>query len=167
MNWSFWSQYGNYASVAGLSVSILGFAFTIWQVIKSRKAAEEAKKIAREAINRISFQLFFTQVTSAARLGQELRNLARLKQWHRAIDRTEQLRTLLASLTEDTQLLGQEQTAMTNAIDDLSLVLRHLEGIDQGKKQQIVPPKMMESLDRIILSLSRTEGRLRNIRLED
>jgi Flp pilus assembly protein TadB len=87
VDWSFWSQYGNYASVLGLAVSLLGFAFTIWQVIKSRKAAEEARVIAREAINRVSSESFFTQVGTAIRLIQELRNFSRLKQWHRTIDR--------------------------------------------------------------------------------
>jgi signal transduction histidine kinase len=167
VGWSFWSQYGNYASVLGLVTSLLGFGFTIWQVIKSRKAAEEAKMIAREAIRRISYQLFFTQVASASRLGQELQGFIRSKEWHRAIDRTEQLNMLLANLTENTQLSEGERGELSVAIRDLSSVLSRLEAIREGTKQPVVPPKMMELLHRIILSLSHLEGRLENISLED
>jgi hypothetical protein len=166
VDWSFWSQYGNYASVVGLIVSVLGFAFTIWQVIKSRKVAEEAKVIAREAINRISTHLFFTQVTTAIKLIQELRNFSRLKQWHRAIDRCEEVRILLADFAVDPRLLYDEQQEVSIAVDDLTLVMQHLENIIRDKKINELEPGMVITLDKLLSRLSRINGRIKVMSLE-
>jgi len=167
LDWSDLKQhYGNIASVVGLVVSVLGFSFTLYQVRKSRSAAERAQAMAREAIDRVSSRLFFTQITIAVRLVQEVRSFCRAADWHRAIDRCEQLRIVLAGVVDDPKLQGDDQTSVTSAIDDLLLIIRHLEGIGQGKKSPSVPARMIETLDRIVISLTRIDGRLRTAALE-
>jgi hypothetical protein len=166
VDWSFWSQYGNYASVAGLIVSILGFIFTIWQVIKSRKAAEEAKVMAREAINRVSAQLFFTQVTTAIRLIQELRGFSRSKQWHRAIDRCEDARILLADFMDDSRLLYHEQQEISLVRDDIILIIRHIERILRDKEVRDLETNMVIALDKMVNTLSRINGRMKRLSVE-
>jgi hypothetical protein len=166
VDWSFKQHYGNIASVVGLVVSVLGFSFTLWQVRKSRTAAERAQVIAREAIARVSSRLFFTQVTTAVRLVQEVRSFCRATDWHRAIDRCEQLRMVLAGVVDDSRLQDDERGAVGTAMDDLLLILQRLEVITQGKKQQTIAPRMMESLDRIVISFTRIDGRLRTLDLE-
>jgi hypothetical protein len=51
-------------------------------------------------------------------------------------------------------------------MDDLEFITRHLEGIGQGKKAPVVPPRMMETLDRIVISLIRIDARLKIVALE-
>jgi hypothetical protein len=160
------NHYGNIASVVGLVVSVLGFSFTLWQVKKSRTAAERAQVIAREAIDRVSSRLFFTQIATAVRHVQEVLSFCRALDWHRAIDRCEQLRIVLAGAVDDSRLQGDERGGVTAAIDDLLLIMRHLEGIGQGKKSAMVPPRMMETLDKIVISLTRIDSRLRRTEME-
>src|SRR5437870_7382870 len=88
LDW-FKAHYGNIASVLGLVVSLLGFSFTLWQVRKSRTAAERAQvrksrtaaeraqAIAREAIERVASILFLNQITTAVRLAHDVRNSSR------------------------------------------------------------------------------------------
>src|SRR2546423_5239006 len=166
VDWSFWSQYGNYASVAGLLVSVLGFGFTIWQVIKSRKAAEEAKVIARGAIARISADLFFTQVGTATRLIQELRNFSRLKQWHRVIDRCEDVRVLLAEFMDNPRLLDEEQQEVSLLRDAIIVMVRHVENILRNAEASDLEANMAVALDKMVNTLSRISGRMKRLSME-
>lgn len=167
MDWSdLKNHYGDIASVVGLVVSMLGFSFTLWQVRKSRTAAERAQMIAHEAIDRVSSRLLFTQIATAVRLVQEVRSFCRASDWPRAVDRCEQLGIVLAGVVDDAKLKGEERAAVSSAMDYLSLIVRHIEAIGQGKKLALVPPRMMETLDRIVVLLSRIDGRLRTVALE-
>lgn len=167
MDWSFFkNHYGNIASVAGLVVSVIGFSFTLYQVRKSRSAAERAQAMAREAIDRVSSRLFFTQITIAVRLVQEVRSFCRAKDWQRAVDRCEQLRIVLAGVVDDSKLQGDERKTVSKAIDDLLLIMGHLDGIGHEERSPSVPTRMMKSLDRIVITLTRIDGRLRAVALE-
>lgn len=159
-------EYGNIASALGLVVSIVGFIVTVYKVRKVRKAAEKAQEITREALNRVGQQLFFTQIIAAVRIGQEIGSFCRLKQWGKAFDRCEQLRILLANQVEDSRLKDSERLFIASAIDDLSLIVRKLEEIERQEGILELPPREMESLDKIVISLSRIDGRLRNKMLE-
>ena len=160
MDWSFW------INIFGLIISIAGFGFTIWQVVKSRKAAEEAKAIAREAINRIGSQLIFTQITATIRLIQEIRSFCRLEQWHRAIDRCEEVRIRLADFVDDPKLQEREQRDISIAIDDLTLILQHIERIVQNKKVLDLEMGMEITLDNMAIMLSKINGRMRTLAME-
>lgn len=166
MDWSFWMQYGNYASVAGLIISIAGFSFTLWQVIKSRKAAEEAEAIAREAINRIGSQLIFTHITAAIRLIQDVRNFCRLQQWHRAIDKCEEVRIRLAEYVDDPKLEDREHREILIAIDDLTLIIQHIESIVRNKKPLDLEMGMEITLDNMVTMLTKVNGRMRALAME-
>ena len=174
MSWSdiaswfsaFAAEYGNQASVLGTALTLIGFIFTLWQIRKTRSAAEQAQSMAREAIDKVSTRLFVGQVSNGVRLSNELTTACRIDQWERAIDRCEQLRLLLASLVEDTNLTSNENNYMVIAIDDLSLILRRLEETAKGKKTAPLPVKMREALDQLTVKLGRLDGRLKNRALE-
>lgn len=166
VDWSFWSQYGNYASALGLLVSVAGFSLTIYQVRKVKKVAEEAKVIAREAINRISEQLFFTQVSTTIRLIQELRNFSRLKQWHRAIDRCEDVQILLADFMDDSRLLYEEQLEIALVRDDIVVMIWHIERILRDKEANELETSMGIALDKMVNTLSRINGRMKRLSME-
>ena len=44
----FCNSWGNFASVAGLLISLLGFGITIWGILRVKKAAEQAADAARQ-----------------------------------------------------------------------------------------------------------------------
>jgi hypothetical protein len=158
-------EYGNIASVVGLFVSIAGFMFTLYQVWKTRKAAEKAQEIAREALNRVGHQLLAAQINTALTIGQEIGNFCSSKQWNLAIDRCRQLQILLANQVEDTRLRDEHQHIKAH-IADLSLIMRKLEEIERQEGMHELPSREMEFLNKIVISLSRIDGRLRNKILE-
>jgi hypothetical protein len=158
------SDYADIASLLGLVVSILGFGFTLRQVKKSRTAAEEAVAIARRAIDDVGSRLLFTQVGTAVRLLQELRGSCRDNKWDRAIDRCEQLRIVLAGLVDDCRLQERERRNIAFAIDDMALVIKHLEGIEEAKGS--LPRGTRRKLDKIMIDLGGIDGRLKIPTLE-
>ena len=160
------AHYGNLASVLGLVVSVVGFSFTLWQVRKTRTASEKAQAMAREAIERVSSRLFFNQIAVALRLAEEVASFCQATQWHRAFDRCEQLRVALAGVVDDPMLLGNESLGLIKSIDDVALIMQELERINQGKRSPAVSHGKMEILNRIVISLSRIEARIRRAALE-
>lgn len=160
------STYGDLASIVGLILTFIGFAFTLRKVVQTRRAAEEATRIAKGAIAQVSTRLFSNRIADGIRLAFELKNACRMQQWERAIDRCEQLRFLLASIVEDSNIRPDEGAYISVAIDDLGLILRRLEGITRGGRATSLPPKMREALDTLTTELGRLDGRLRNAALE-
>lgn len=155
-------EYGNIASTIGLVVSTLGFIYTIYQVRKTRQAAEKAQEI----LNRAGHQIVFTQIFTALTMGREIGNYCRSQEWNRAIDRCEQLRILLANHVKDTRLEPDERDHITSHIDELSLIIRRLGKIARKEEPPDFSQRAMESLDKIIISLSQIDGRLRTEMLE-
>lgn len=160
------STYGDLASIGGLVLTLVGFAFTLWRITQTRKAAEEATRIAKGAITQVSTRLFSNQIADGVRLASELRNTCRMEQWERSIDRCEQLRLLLASVVEDSNIKLDERNYISGAIDDLRLMLRQLEDITRGRRESSLSPKMRSTLDTLTIRLGRLDGRLKNAALE-
>ena len=158
--------YGNLASIVGLILTLIGFVFTAWKIIQTRRSAEEATRIAKGAITQISTRLFSNQIADGVRLASELRNACRMEQWERAIDRCEQLRLLLASVVEDSNIRLGESNYISEAIDDLGLILRRLEEITRGGRATSLTPNMQKVLDTLTITLGRLNGRLKNSALE-
>ena len=160
------STYGDLASIGGLILTLVGFAFTLWKIVQTRRATEEAIRIAKGAIAQVSTRLFANQIADGIRLASDLKNTYRMGQWERAIDRCEQLRRLLASVVEDSNIRPDEGDYISVAIDDLGLILRRLEEITRGGRESSLSPKMRSALDTLTIRLGRLDGRLKNAALE-
>ena len=160
------STSGDLASIGGLILTLVGFALTLWRITQARNAAEEATRIAQGAIAQVSTRLFSNQIADGVRLASELRNICRMEQWERAIDRCEQLSLLLASVVEDSNIGPDEGDYISVAIDDLGLILRRLEEITRGRRATSLSPNMRKTLDTLTITLGRLDGRLKNAALE-
>jgi hypothetical protein len=77
---AFAAQYGDQASVLGTALTLIGFILTLWQIARTRKAAEQAQQMAKEAIDKVSARLFVGQVSNGVRLANELANAYRIEQ---------------------------------------------------------------------------------------
>ena len=110
--------------------------------------------------------MIFTHVTAAIRPIQDLRNFCRSKQWHRAIDRCEEARIRLADFVDDPKLQDREQTGISIAIDDLTLILQHIESIVRDKKLLDLEMGMEITLDNMVTMLSKVNGRIRALTME-
>ncbi|MGE0823337.1 MAG: hypothetical protein AB7G75_15875 [Candidatus Binatia bacterium] len=174
MSWSdlfswfsaFATQYGDRASVLGTVLTLFGFVLTLWQVIRTRKAAEQARQLAKAALDRVTSGLLVGQVSDGLRLATDLAEACRSEQWGRAIDRCGQLRILVASIAESPALRLEESNSITATLDDLKSILRRLEEKEKGEKSSPLSIKMRNALDDLAAFLGRLDGRLKGAALE-
>ena len=101
-------HYGDIASVVGLLVTFVGFVVTIWNVRKAKKAAEEARQAAREAVARVGTQILVNEIGIALELVRQTDAACREANWSGAIFRCDDSRARLAQLLEDRGLEGTE-----------------------------------------------------------
>ena len=109
-------------SVAGLVVAVCGFAIAIWQIRRTRTAAESAEAAARAARESIFSVTSLLDMSQASMLIEQLKELYRNNEWRRAVDRYTQLRQIL---TRTKSRLPEEKR---DKIDDAIHQLASLEG---------------------------------------
>src|SRR6266542_1433868 len=96
----FVNSWGNFASVTGLLISLIGFCVTIWGVLRVKKSAELAATAAKQAKEKILKQGTLTNFSSAIAIMEEIIRLHRKKEWDIALDRHSELRRILVELKD-------------------------------------------------------------------
>ena len=96
-------------SIAGLVVSVSGFSIAIWQIVRSRKAAEAAEIAVLATKESIAKNLTISDLVRASERIQEVRNLQRQGQWERALDRYYNLRIILFDISAQQPDLAVEK----------------------------------------------------------
>ncbi len=79
----------------GLAVAVVGFGFTLFQIRRTRSAAESARDASDSARASVRQTISIGDVTQASGLINELMELHRTGEWPRAIDRYGPLKRLL------------------------------------------------------------------------
>ena len=82
-------------SVAGLVIAICGFAVAIWQIRRTRAAAESAEAAATAARESIFSVTSLIDLSQASMQIEQLKELHRNNEWRRAVDRYTSLRQIL------------------------------------------------------------------------
>ena len=82
-------------SVASLVIAICGFAIAIWQIRRTRTAAEAAEAAATAARASMFSVTSLLDLSQASMLIEQLKELYRNEEWRRAVDRCTQLRQIL------------------------------------------------------------------------
>ena len=96
--WGGLSFWGNLASLAGLLVSLVGFAITIWNVRRSKEASLQAELAARGARDRIMAFDTMKELSAATTTMEEIKRLQRAAAWVVLPDRYSSVRKLLGSV---------------------------------------------------------------------
>jgi hypothetical protein len=119
---------GDWASIVGVIISLLGFWIAIQQIRRSKTAAQRAEEAAKET--RKSIHLFdtFIDFFSAITLFDEIKRLHRLKEWPLLPDRYAALRKLLVSARASKGSLTEVQaTALQRALVNLQTMETEVE----------------------------------------
>src|SRR4051794_34857305 len=118
MQWITENHVGDLASIAGVFITIVGFFLTLWNVWRSRSAAERAEIAANDARRMICSYETVAEFSSAITLMEEIKRLHRSRQLEMLPDRYAALRKTLIGVrrlapsiqdSQDTKL----QTATT------------------------------------------------------
>lgn len=120
LTWIAENRIGDLASIAGVLISVVGFVFTVYNVRRSRKAAELASEAAQSVKN--SIQTFETVGDLSTVIGmlEEVKRSHRNNQWALLPDSYATLRKTLIKIRKSRDLSDVHATVLQDAIANLS-----------------------------------------------
>ena len=159
-------HYGDLASVVGLLVTFVGFFVTIWNVRKTKQAAEEARQAAREAVSRIGSQILANEIGSALELVRQTDAACRERNWSGASYQCDEARFRLAQLLNNLELNAAERKLHRVAYEDLGETLTEVHKLQKSTKPQDSSVQLGKRLHEMIKILGQIKGRLQSKVLE-
>lgn len=119
LRWIADNHIGDLASVAGIVISITGFAVTVWNVLRSKSAADRAEAAAAEARRAIRGYEALSDFSAAIAIMEEIKRLHRIGETTIILDRYAALRKLLIGVRQlspeiDDSIRIRIQSAVTN-----------------------------------------------------
>lgn len=165
LNWVEANRIGDLSGVAGILISVVGFAVTLRGVIKSKSAAQRAEEAAKSTRNSIRLLNTIVDFSAAIATLEEVKRLHRSNQWSLLPDRYAALRRILVVLRTAEITLNPDQSAvLQNALSDLSAmeeaVERFLEGSSTPKaaKFNAVISRDIDQLIAVLTELQRANS---------
>jgi len=127
IEWITKNQIGDFASIFGVFISVVGFTVTIVNVWRSKSAADRAEYAAIEAQR--SARLFSTvaDTSKVISMMEEVKKLNRSKEWTVALDRYNEIKKILISiksanpnLEEDSKQTIQSVLTQLSTLENLT-----------------------------------------------
>ena len=170
MDWIEWlkrgveeAHWGDYSSIVGLFVALVGFAVTLRNVAKSRKAAEQAESAV--ASLRQKQQLFDAtrDLSSALAIMDEIKRLHRAQTWIVLTDRYGALKNALISIkASHLGLTADQRSRVQSAITHFTQMERQIEEVVAGSKEPPDVPQLNKVVSTQIERLTLTIAEIRN-----
>ena len=134
-NSSFLAQHwGDIASVVGVFISLVGFAVTIWGVLRSKSAAQRAESAADAARKSILRSDTLMELSASVTMMEEIKRLHRASAWSVLPDRYSILKSHLVSIrTSNPTLKVEHQAALQSAILQFGDMEKRIEKTISGK----------------------------------
>lgn len=107
LQWIAENHIGDLASVAGVVISIVGFLATVWNVRRSKSAAERAEAAAIEARTAMRGYQTVSDLSTAIAIMEEVRRLHRIGQIDLILDRYGTLRKALVGVRQLAPFLSE------------------------------------------------------------
>ena len=92
------------ASLVGLAITFVGFAATIWNVRKTKRAAEEARRTAGETLRRLAAQVLTSEIAAAVLTVSNIEVACREQQWPTALEGCNEVRAQLSRIQDHPKL---------------------------------------------------------------
>lgn len=124
MQWLTDYHIGDLASVSGVAISIVGFLVTVWNVRRSKSAAERAEGAANDARRMIRDYETLADFSAAIAIMEEIKRLHRVGQADPLLDRYAALRKVL---TEVRKMSPSVNEAMDQTIQSAITTLAAME----------------------------------------
>jgi len=140
------TKWGGIVNGLGLVVSVIGFAVTIWNVVRTKRASERAEQavtILRMALNRSDAIM---EVSAAIAIMEEIKRLHRAGEWKVLLDRYTTLKRLLVSIRNPENHLSDEHVgSIQSAIQHFTDIEKKVErSLAAGTTDQKKVPKLNE-----------------------
>ena len=148
----------NAFSVGGTILSLLGLAVAIFQIVKTRRAAEAAKLAAQQAQQSIARTVFLVDVTNCAAQLDEIKALLRARRYEAALLRVTDVTAAVTQLRGMTRTHAKQPLNFKQALTQLGILRDLLELRLHEENTPINPVKINEILSGIADSLNRWIG---------
>lgn len=148
MQWLTDYHIGDLASVTGVAISIVGFLITVWNVRRSKSAAEHAEAAANDARRIIRGYQALSDFSAAIAIMEEIKRLHRIGQIDPLLDRYSALRKVLIEVRKMSPSANQ---AMDQTIQSAITTLGAMESLVERSRAAGAPPNFV----RLNLLLSR------------
>lgn len=114
-SWFVANHVGDWASVFGVLIAIVGFVITIRNVARSRKSADRAETAATKAAESIRHIDAVQNLSRAVSTIEEIQRLNRAKEWKVLLDRHLSFRSILIEVKGAASNLASNQKAIIQA----------------------------------------------------
>jgi hypothetical protein len=149
------------ASLVGVVITIIGFAVTIWTVLKSKSAAERAEQAARTARSNLLRVDSIAGISAAITGFEDLKRLHRTGSWDGMPERyAVQRRSLIAVRSGSMTLTDAQKAILQSAVQQLSFMekqieahLAHPEDVPDRAKFNGIVSKQTGALTRVLGSI--------------
>ena len=156
------------ASIVGLFVTIGGFTIALWQIQKSKSAAQQAREVAESVRAQILQMNTVQDINAAIKAFEDIRRLHRQKVWEALPDRYTSLKQLLISIKGRTPNLSNTQKAqIQGAVQHISNIEAQVEiaigGNDEPEVHRIneIVSKQIDRLADLLVDVQNEIERLR------
>ena len=146
LDWIGANHVGDLASVAGVAISIIGFFVTVWNVRRSKSAAERAEVAANEARRLVRSYETVADFSAAITIMEEIKRLHRTGELDMLLDRYAALRKVLIGVSRVSPLIDPEQS---RKIQSAITTLGTLENLIEGCRANQSPPDFVR-LNRLL-----------------
>jgi hypothetical protein len=154
---------GAWASIAGVVIAIIGFIITIWGVMRSKNAAQEAKAVADKVRADMLRANTVGEFASALSEMEEVKDLHRQNLWALLPQRYSALRKSLILIKGSNPDLSDEQkTVLQGAIQYLASIEKQVERSTASGGQPPNVPKLNAVVSRQIDNLHEVLVEIRN-----
>lgn len=153
-------HYGDVASVGGLLVSFFGFVVTILGVSKAKKAAEDARKAAREAVSRIKSQILVGEISSCLQIFKDIDEGCTARNWNVVMEGCGKARMVLPKILVHQALDDSEKKSIRIAIDQLGNLSPYVQKIRNSEPPRDVSAPKMKEIHEMIIQFVQIQGRL-------
>ncbi len=121
------SMLADWSSLAGLVVGIIGFGFSIWLLVKTRKASELVRAEIERTLALLGTRLLSDEIANADLLANDLRLMCQNQRRELAADRCATLRKCLIHINENSRIAQSVLEERQFSMDDIRLLLVELE----------------------------------------
>ena len=147
---------GDFASVLGVLIALLGFFLTIKNTMRSQRAAELAKEASNAVKDRLDGVKTIADLSTTIAIMEDIKRANRKKDWSALPERYSQLRRELISIrARHRNISSQNSRKISSAIQQLSISENQIEKVLFGKKDDasIDIPKHNKAISKQISEL--------------
>jgi hypothetical protein len=146
LQWLIDYHIGDLASIAGVAISVVGFGVTLWNVSRSKSAAERAEAAANEARLLMRSYQTVADFSAAIAIMEEIKRLHRTGQLDVLLDRYAALRKILIGVRK---LAPSVDEAMENQIQSAITTLATMEDLIEKCRSDGTSPNFVR-LNRLL-----------------